>query len=126
MDTSILLISALVGLVIPLVTQLVARAHAPDQAKVVVTLVLVAADGVLTPLVGSSEHVDWKLIGFSMLSAFLTSLGAHQGLWKPFGVTGHEGALGQPVSVAPPCPECGPADISASTPTTDLPPDPAP
>ena len=92
MTTDLLLVNAIVGIVIPLIVQLLASRTSPDWVKVVVNVALSAAVAVLAPLV-TSPHVDWKIVALSFVQVFAVAIVSHLGVLKPAGVTGSEGAI---------------------------------
>jgi hypothetical protein len=92
MSIDLMFVNALVGILLPLLVQLIAKAHASAQVKSLVNLGLSAAASVLTPLVASS-HIDWRLTGLSFLQVFVLAIATHFGLLSPVGLTGSTGLL---------------------------------
>lgn len=92
MSIDLLFVNALVGILLPLLVQLIAKAHASAQVKSLVNLGLSAAASVLTPLVTAS-HIDWRLTGLSFLQVFVLAVASHFGLLSPVGLTGSTGLL---------------------------------
>lgn len=90
------IVNMVVSFVLPLVIQLVTNSSAPEPVKAVITLLISAIVGALTPFltgVQSWPPSDWAAVALSAASVFLTSILAHYGLWKPVGVTGTDGSI---------------------------------
>lgn len=92
MTTDLLLVNAIIGVIIPMIVQLLASRTSPDWVKVVVNVALSAAVAVLAPLV-ASPHVDWKVVALSFVQVFAVAIVSHLGILKPVGVTGSDGAI---------------------------------
>jgi hypothetical protein len=92
MTTDLLLINAIVGIIIPLIVQLLAHRSSPDWVKTVVNVALSAAVAVLAPLV-AAPHVDWKVIALSFVQVFAVAIVSHLGILKPAGITGADGFI---------------------------------
>lgn len=91
--TTLLLVNAVAGLLLPLLVQLVIKAHTTERVKVLVNLVLTAITATLAPLAVGDGHLDWKAIALSFAQIFGTTIIAHYGLLKPLGVTGSDGLI---------------------------------
>lgn len=87
-----LIVVLLVGVGIPLVTDLISKRGAPGWLKSLITLLLSTATGILTPL-EEQAHVAWKQIVFSIVFAFVVASAAHYNAWSPFGITGDGGII---------------------------------
>lgn len=94
MTTDLLLVNAIVGILLPLLVQLLASRPSPDWVKTVVNVALSAAASVLAPLLTVS-HVDWKVAALTFAQVFGTAIVAHLGLLKPAGVTGADGLIAE-------------------------------
>jgi len=84
------------SLVLPLVHSWVTNVSAPEQVKVVITALLAAVTGFVTPFISGIQSwtdFDWKLAVLSIASVFFTSVLSHYGLWKPLTVTGSDGSI---------------------------------
>jgi len=113
------MVNLVVSFVLPLVIQLVTNSAAPEPVKAVVTLLISAIVGAITPFLTGVQTwppSDWWAVILSAASVFLTSILAHYGLWKPVGVTGSDGSIANKVpggiggtAAAPADPEDPPA-----------------
>lgn len=70
-------VSALAGLVIPAVVDLVTKSHLADGAKALLATILSAVAGALAT-VTITPGVHWQTVALSMVSAFVAAMGAHQ------------------------------------------------
>lgn len=107
--TDVLLLNAVIGVLLPLVNQLLVKAKAPASFKVYANLVLSAVAGAATPYL-VADSVPWKVLGLSIVQVFATSVVTHENLWKPTGVTGGDGAIASavPGGVGPVAPDASP------------------
>lgn len=130
---SVLLLNAVIGLLLPLINQIVVRVKAPTSFKVYANLVLSAVAGAATPYL-VSDSVPWKVLGLSIVQVFATSVVTHENLWKPLAVTGESGAIANAVpggvgpEEVPPVPEVVPEPVQVidgpPVPEVQLPEDP--
>jgi hypothetical protein len=102
-----LLVNAIVGVLLPILTQLVVRAKASPSVKALINLVLATIAGVLTPYL-TLDHVPWQSIAVSVVQVLVTSITSYVGLMKPTGLAGSTGLIAQKV----------PGGIGTETPTT--------
>lgn len=94
------MVNLVVSFVLPLVIQLVTNSSAPEPVKAVITLLISAIVGAITPFLTGVQTwppSDWWAVILSAASVFLTSILAHYGLWKPVGVTGSDGSIANKV-----------------------------
>ena len=87
----------LVGVVLPALTALVTKAHAPDAVKAVVLLLLSVLTGWATTLQASGGSFDLKTAVIGVFVAFVTAVASHFGLLKQIGVTGSDGVIARAV-----------------------------
>lgn len=92
MTTDILLVNAIVGILIPLLVQLLAKAKAVGWVKSLLSLALSGLASVLVPLV-TQPSIDWKVAALSFVQMFTLAVVSHYGILKPTGVTGSEGLI---------------------------------
>ena len=92
MTPDLLIINGIVGVLLPMIVQLLASRQSPDWVKTVISVALSAVASVLAPLVGV-PHVDWKIIAISFMQVFAVAIVAHIGLFKPTGITGSDGLI---------------------------------
>lgn len=98
MTRDLLIVNLVVGILLPVLVQLLTAAKAPEPVKSLVNLVVAAAAAVLTPLL-TVEHVDWTNALLTFGQVFVLSISSHYGLMKPAGVTGSEGRLAKVVPI---------------------------
>lgn len=92
MTIDMLLANALVGVLIPLLVQLLAKAQAPGWVKSLLSMFLAAVAAVLVPLL-TLPHIDWKIAALSFVQLFVLAVVTHYGFLKPVGVTGADGVI---------------------------------
>lgn len=92
----VLIISSLVGAVLPAVVALLAHVKASKQVKALVLLVLSTAAGIVVPAL-SLPRLSWTSVGLSVLTAEVTAIASHFGLLKPAGLTGSAGVIARNV-----------------------------
>ena len=71
-----LVVSLLVGVVIPHLVDLVTHSTAPDRLKSFLAFGLAAATGALTTIVADPGQ-DWKVYVLNVIAAFLTAFASH-------------------------------------------------
>lgn len=82
-----LVLSILVGSVLPLLVNLVTKDVASSALKAVLLAGLAAVTGVLTPLTqAGANHYDWRNIVVSVGLAWVTAVATHFGFYKPTNV----------------------------------------
>jgi len=89
-------LNGVLALIIPLVQQLVTNVQAPPQVKVLMTALLAAVVGFITPFVSGTQSwsdFDWKIALISIGTVFFTSVLSHYSIWKPLTVTGSDGSI---------------------------------
>jgi hypothetical protein len=116
-----ILVNLLVGGLIPIAVQLIARSHAPTNVKALINLVLATVAGVITPYI-TLAHVPWQSIFISIGQILLTSIVSYIGVLKPTGIAGSQGVIAQKVpggigTAQPPPVQIGPPMIVGPVPT---------
>lgn len=81
-------LAALIGLAVPLLVALLSKTHASDGLKVILNLVLTAAGSVALTLVGGEGAFAWAAFVNAWVAAFVTSVTAYYGAYKPSGISG--------------------------------------
>ena len=79
-----LILLLVTSLVIPLVSELLSKAHWSEQATGLITMLLAAVGGFCTEWSQSPnmDHYDWKTAAGAALLAFVIAVAAHYGVWK--------------------------------------------
>jgi hypothetical protein len=82
---SALLITALVGLVIPALVALVTKESLPPWAKALILLLLSTASGVLSGVVGSppATWAQWQAVLVAIVVTFVTAAASQYAVWAP-------------------------------------------
>jgi len=96
MSIDLILVNLAVGVVLPILVQLVAKAKASAAVKSLLSLLLAAVASVLTPLL-VVDHIDWRTVGLSLAQVFVMTIASHYGLLKPLNVTGSQGTIAEAV-----------------------------
>lgn len=92
MTADLLLVNAIVGILLPLLVQLVVKAKAVAWVKTMVNIALSAVASALTPLLASS-HVNWQTVALTFVQVFSLTIVSHYGILKPVGLTGAGGVI---------------------------------
>jgi hypothetical protein len=79
-----IIIAAVVGVFIPLATELATKLQASSGVRAVVALGLSAITGVVSTVAGQGNF-EPKTAGLAIASAFVANLSAYIGAWKPIG-----------------------------------------
>lgn len=85
------LISAVVGVLLPIVVAVVTDRVARPGVKAVVLLALAAVTSFLTEwlvALNSAATFDWSQAGFGVLLTFVVAVAMHLGLWRNVGASG--------------------------------------
>lgn len=89
-------LNMVLSMVLPLVHSWVTNISAPERIKVLITALMAAVTGFITPFIAGTQswtNFDWQLAVISIGSMFFGSVLSHYGLWKPLSVTGSDGAI---------------------------------
>ena len=92
MTIDLLLANAVVGILLPLLVQLLSKATAAAWVKSVISMALSAVAAVLIPLL-TLPDIDWRIAALSFVQVFVLAVTSHFGILKPVGVTGSEGMI---------------------------------
>lgn len=91
-------LTLLLGVVLPMLVQLVTANVANGGLKAIVLAVLAAIAGLVQALFdvgGDFTVVDWNTAFSAALTTFLLAVGLHFGLLKPVGITGKDNVIGR-------------------------------
>jgi len=129
MSPDLILVNLAVGVVLPLLVQLLAKAKAPASVKSLISLLLSGAAGVLTPLL-TLDSIHWIPVGISIGQIFVVTIASHFGLLKPLNLTGSNGAIANAVpggvgSEVPDAPAVVTNNVTAGSTYAPMPPAPA-
>lgn len=82
---SALLITALVGLIIPALVALVTKEKLAPWAKSLILLLLSTTAGILAGLTGNPPHswTEWKTVIVAILVTFVSAAAAQYAVWEP-------------------------------------------
>lgn len=118
-DLSPATISALLGLLLPLIVALLTKYNVAPGVRIWINMLLSAAAGVVGTLVASDGGFAWVTFILATISAFLTSALAYVSVYKPTGAAAGLAnktkgfGVGTPVALAD-APEEHPADPQAA------------
>jgi hypothetical protein len=84
-----LLITALVGLVIPALVALVTKEALPTKVKALLLLLFSTASGVVAGLAATPPHswTEWQAVLVSILVTFVSAAASDVAAWRPTGGT---------------------------------------
>lgn len=105
-----------IGLAVPMLVAVLAKANVPTSVKVVLNLALTAVAGAAGALIGA-DGSSFDLNGFASawLAAFVASTGAYHTVYKPSGATDNLNVITGNFGVGTPQ-----ADLPGSAPGDDL------
>jgi small basic protein len=86
-ETEILIVSMLVGVVIPVLIALVTTKAMSAGLKAILLALLSALAGFVTEWLASPDDFNWQIAVLTWFQTFIIAVATHFGLWKPTGVT---------------------------------------
>jgi hypothetical protein len=79
-------VAALIGALVPILVSLLAKSGAPDGVRVALNLAITALASAALTIVGPGDTFALNAFVGSWLTAFVTSISAYYGAYKPTGV----------------------------------------